>query len=514
MRKALLFTIASLFSQFAIAQQFCNPLFGGVEASDEPPGCLICTETYNGSTFGFTADTFAQNAPCGEIENSQWLSVQADYLGRLNLRIEVENCANQFGIQIALYDQDLEFYQCSTTKTARTITANGLIAGGIYWLMIDGVQGDICDFTIERNVPLGNNTVTTTNANRAQVCLGAEVCFKSTLGFSASQYVWEVDTSGVTILSGGGYLDSTLCVRFEELGKKTIKLNPIYFCNSTHAFVREFSVENKPVYRRSWRREKCQSDLPFTEYGQIIENPGFNYLVYRTVGGCDSVYEAMVERILIEENESKKICEGDTLFVDGRPLTEAGTYEFLHEFASEQRQCDSLYRLQLSIIDTSAQEITCFADPIVQGLGIKWAVNPDVTSYRLQVNDSIFDLNNRSGFLYQPEIDSQLVQISLQPFSATCFHHLSKVECSTIPETTGTETIVHQQIDIIPNPSFGVFKIQSKEQISLVEIFDFSGTKIFKTTSSEIDLSEQSSGVFFFKIKTPNSSFIKKVVKI
>ncbi|MEZ4948520.1 MAG: hypothetical protein R2784_03880 [Saprospiraceae bacterium] len=75
-------------------------------SSDMLPTCEMCGPIYIGSTAGFSPDTFPYDFPCGNIENSQWWSVTT--IGTtMSFTVVPENCSNNKGLEIALYDIDL-----------------------------------------------------------------------------------------------------------------------------------------------------------------------------------------------------------------------------------------------------------------------------------------------------------------------------------------------------------------------------------------------------------------------
>ena len=513
MKNLLLFSIAFISSIAAFSQNFCLPAIGGELASDEPPGCTFCSNIYQGSTEGFTADTIVQNFSCGTIENNQWLSVQADFSGELELRIETKNCDNQEGIEVALFDQNLNMVECASIRDLMDWQITDLIRGEIYWLMIDGQNGDICDFVITRILQRGFINWKTTNAGRRQVCPGAEVCFRASLEFPALQYEWKIDSSGLTILSGGGLRDSFLCVRFDSLGTQTIAVNPIGSCFVNYSTGNNYEVVDAPVFSLKRTYNLCLPDIPFSEFGQRIDSFGLTKFTYKTAAGCDSVYEFRVNRFRVNTSAGSEFCQGDTVIVNNQVLTEGGTYNFLYEFGN-QNQCDSLFSYNLTQIDTAAPEINCLIDTFVRGVGISWDRNLFIKEYKLRINNQLIILDNQSSYLYLPKVKNEQLNISLEPSSDRCFHHIAYAQCIGPDKVTSAKEINETQLYIFPNPSEGIFKIQSDEKISLIEVFDFSGRQILKTKNQEIDLSAQKSGVYFFKIRTNQEIFIKKVVKI
>ena len=72
-------------------------------------------------------------------------------------------------------------------------------------------------------------------------------------------------------------------------------------------------------------------------------------------------------------------------------------------------------------------------------------------------------------------------------------------------------------LTIFPNPSNGIFKIQTNEKIQAIEIFDINGKLIgndFNSTQSKVDLSNEKAGIYFIRLQTVNGEWIsKKVMK-
>lgn len=73
-------------------------------------------------------------------------------------------------------------------------------------------------------------------------------------------------------------------------------------------------------------------------------------------------------------------------------------------------------------------------------------------------------------------------------------------------------------INISPNPSFGIFRIESQNEISSVEIFNVMGQKTYSAniphlTSYEIDLRRQPGGIYFYNITTTGGNvFSGKII--
>jgi len=96
--------------------------------------------------------------------------------------------------------------------------------------------------------------------------------------------------------------------------------------------------------------------------------------------------------------------------------------------------------------------------------------------------------------------------------------------CSTAVVSFGT--VINNSINnnfftvISPNPSPGIFILQSTEQITQIEIYNMLGELISPLSlrrgaggEVEINLSSQPSGIYFAKLKTENGILTKKIIK-
>jgi len=172
-----------------------------------------------------------------------------------------------------------------------------------------------------------------------------------------------------------------------------------------------------------------------------------------------------------------------------------------------------LFSYHLTQIDTAAPTINCLIDTFIKAVGIQWNRNPFINRYELRINDELIVLGNQSSYLYSPKVKNELLNISLKAWSGRCFHHTAYAQCIG-PEVVEVNEIGKETVKICPNPSSGIFKLVSDKRILEMEVFDFSGKRILKTNDQEIDLSTNESGIYFFKIRTRDQIFLKKVVKI
>jgi hypothetical protein len=82
---------------------------------------------------------------------------------------------------------------------------------------------------------------------------------------------------------------------------------------------------------------------------------------------------------------------------------------------------------------------------------------------------------------------------------------------TSLPSETETET----NISVYPNPSSGIFKINSSIQKGTFEIYNLQGKKVHRgsvKSNFQIDISDQSNGIYFLKLLTIEGVVNKKII--
>jgi gliding motility-associated-like protein len=163
---------------------------------------------YCGTTSSsYTADYWTEldNVFCGSIENNSFLTFTASST-TLSFDVWLTNSADGFGIQIMIFSSSqpcaglVTSYNCWNTGTASAgpinVSATGLTPGQIYYMMIDGNAGDVCDYVIGANS--GVSTPLTVVASATNICPGESVTLTASGGNGT--YIW----SASPYLSGSG----------------------------------------------------------------------------------------------------------------------------------------------------------------------------------------------------------------------------------------------------------------------------------------------------------------------
>lgn len=127
---------------------------------------------------------------CASIQNNSWIKFIANASTAV-FSVWVSNCAIGRGVQMQIYST-IDCYNFTAvsncwnpqTPTNGQITATGLIPGQVYYFMIDGTQGDNCDYVIAASS--GVTTVPTITPNQ-EICIGQTAHLTATEGTS---YLW------------------------------------------------------------------------------------------------------------------------------------------------------------------------------------------------------------------------------------------------------------------------------------------------------------------------------------
>jgi hypothetical protein len=171
-----------------------SDLFGGAPLICDLSGYCGTTSAnfgadYPGNLFGNVGGT-CPTLFGGTLQNNSWLRFQAA-AANVDFNVNVTGCID--GIQIAIFAFNGSTFTrmspCAIsdggTVGSFSLTGTGLTAGEIYYIMVDGNAGDVCNYTL--SVTSG---VTALNAGADQtICLGASANLLA-VGPAGSTYSW------------------------------------------------------------------------------------------------------------------------------------------------------------------------------------------------------------------------------------------------------------------------------------------------------------------------------------
>ena len=380
-----------IFGLFAQIPQPC-----GTPAS-RPPGCLLCGPTYTGNTGGF-APASAMPHPCGTFDNSQIITVVADANGMITATAIPSGCANMDGIEILIVEvlPRPGLLSCQAPppgiSTPVSVSAGGLIPGNPYGIIIDGVNGDVCDFTLnvtgaEWTLPPNPPGPIRQVPENKRLCVGSEVCYEidPLVGVQILEIEWSVPNN-TRIISGGGLDDIQVCIEITSLGGGVVRAVGLNPCHSSAPAIFPIVATPIPVGIEP-PINVCPQDLPVMIDGFIFNNIGLNEGVFKTVEGCDSIVNYLL--IPVQQNPATidtSICIGESVMIGPDSFDEMGVFNLRYSNPpfNQVNGCDSIVSLLVRVIDPEAiiqppPSVSCAPGSTVQVDGSSSSSGDNVT---------------------------------------------------------------------------------------------------------------------------------------
>ena len=208
---------------------------GFPDPGDNCPDAPVLCENIDGYCATVNNNNVSQDFPgCPDpwtLNNDEWFAFFAGTT-TIELQITPSNCqnANNQGLQGGIYSDcsDLENssmdLQCPCTEDPFNLFSTQFVVGQIYWLVIDGCGGNVCDYTVS---VLQGSTVPFPPDDPGPITGPEDVCVNETEAYSilppngATIYNWTLDPSlgtingddeAITIDWGGTSGTTQLCV--------------------------------------------------------------------------------------------------------------------------------------------------------------------------------------------------------------------------------------------------------------------------------------------------------------
>jgi len=302
------------------------------------PAALDC---YFGATWNSTPVSFPPTW-CTTIENNHFFAFTAD-APIANFEICTYGCAQGGAIQAAV----LSTSDCITfafvspclgnigTGTCQTLTANGLVPGEVYYLMIDGSAGAQCDYSI-------NGVNPTINGPTDGVCLPSAGLSNYTTN-TLSNWLINPPSAGNIL---GMQPATSVNVQWLQPGPAEVCAQSIVCSNAPLLCLPITIGENV-----------SSSETVFMCQGYSVECAGQNFfaggnfpVTLQSYLDCDSVVTCMVNVIpTVHVNETHRMCEGGSADCAGEEFYAPGNFPVtLQNFQG----CDSVVHCIVSITPT------------------------------------------------------------------------------------------------------------------------------------------------------------------
>jgi len=454
--KAIIISSLLFFSAITFAQDRCPDFLNALD-NDEPPGCSICFSTFQGKTGGYTPDSFNYDFPCGEIEGSQWFSLYASLEGKLEILLTSEKCQNQMGIEAAIYDENFNrVSNCGVTDNAAadlTLVAENLDLGVPYFLMIDGVENDDCEFSILTIEHFSTNLLFLepfTLDNEPRYCIDEEFCLTFPPVLGAISYDWNID-QGFEILSGGGEQDTFVCCRINGLFGQ-LNVSPFHPC--AFGSIQSLNLAN------------------------------------------DQFFDIHMDTIL---------CVGECIEYWDTCFTEDGMHEIIFE---NPTGCDSALFLTITHNEIfPSPKINCQSRN--DSIFIDWNAHNGVTEYDVFIDREFFTTTIENKIFLSDVPIGELVNVKVQP-KGSCSYLPAEAVCNSII-TKASDDFFSNKINVFPNPTTGNLNIETDLKIQEIEIYNASGRILQKEKTTSFELKNRSAGIYFIKIKTSDGVGVKRI---
>ncbi len=355
--------------------------------SNSTPGADLCEDAciycnlngYVGSSAGYTPQT--PPGFCGGIQNEQWFGFFASG-STATFTVTPSACTLGDGLQIALYDGcqgspvACDGGSVGGAGTPATITV-GMVVGQFYLFMIDGTNGDQCNFVINvsppsavASLPIGAVGAIT---GPGIICPGASVVYNLPPVNNATTYIWTgppgTTFNGIptpaTIPEGDNGRHVT--VTFGSTGGQ-ICVKPINACYTGQMVCKNVVIQ--PIPPKTLAPVAiCFEDQPYIlPWGTPVTATGLYQTTLTSYLGCDSIVKQFVtiKIPLVSAQPKKTVCPGGSITVCGNTVDQNGPYSIT---CPSFQGCDSTVTGILEILSpvadiTSGGTISCNSDTI------------------------------------------------------------------------------------------------------------------------------------------------------
>jgi hypothetical protein len=338
--------------------QCTPPNFAATHCQDAP---LLCLNQYCSSTPDISIPCC--NGWCGIntiIDNPQFFQFIATSPD-VEFEIHVDGCQDGTGLQSAILDacpwDNGNIIDCNPgTPPGGTmvLVANGLTPGQSCWLLIDGSNAAVCDFTITNtsgildDFELSALLPELTFASDSVVCPGFYDLHLETgsILMDAPGYYWVTGWNGDTLTSSYPTFDFQVPYNTPE-GNWAICVRGYSGCDTTNEICIPIEIRSL-ADRIKDTATLCQNEFPFDWRDQHIVGPGtYNSLSYEGACSFDSIWTVYAYPLPAEGVLDTIVCNFYFEY-EGHLYTQSGTYLLTYP-GQGSLGCDSTAHLNLEL---------------------------------------------------------------------------------------------------------------------------------------------------------------------
>lgn len=386
--KKILLTFSLLFFVHLLSAQ-CPPAGAPIPGNTCPEAPLFCdnldgyctTINNNNTPAGFPG------CPANALNNDEWISFIAAST-TINLQITISNCGGgggPAGLQAAIYDGcggPTMATQCNCATTSFNLNSNAYVPGNVYYLVVDGCAGDICDYQIniiEGSVQGIEPETPGPIDGAVDACPGAFVPYFITPTANTAEYIWTITPPLGNVI--GATDQNLLSVMWNVPGIAQLCVQTANACD-TNLILSCTTINIQPIPPTTEILEACVGTSTICA-GQSFSNPGTYNVNLTSWLGCDSLVTCIITPIIVppEILPATTLCGPDLITICNQSISTSG----IHTVPCTSYQgCDSTITVDLAILEPIAniafpEVIGCGANSIVQldGSGSNFALVPN-----------------------------------------------------------------------------------------------------------------------------------------
>ncbi|MCB9341606.1 MAG: gliding motility-associated C-terminal domain-containing protein [Lewinellaceae bacterium] len=365
-----------------------NPIAPSDSCYNAPPFCSQYLSNFCSNNAGYTANVpgnLGTVLGCS-IENNQWLTFEA-CADTAWFEFTVGNCLNAGGLQFAiLQTNDCDVFTAMTTcfsiadGNTDTLVATGLVPGGTYYLMVDGLSGDICQWEVNTLDGVSGGGFYHEENTPGFITGDCDVCLDTPAGVSSIPVAYTATKPECEILPGPGVdcpfpIDpcsdapqqfsepfwDTLLVEIDwDTIWHIIPPTAGYFVNNDSITDTVYVVWTMPG------NHFVDADIIPTDFDTIIYlNNGIGGCTQLcgVEGLCDIEPKPVGVGAPISIFQNYELCQGECITVFGQTICSPGVYDFIN---LDQYGCEQTFTALVTpapfLVETLEVELTC-AEP-------------------------------------------------------------------------------------------------------------------------------------------------------
>lgn len=335
--------------------------------------CIICD--IDGYT-GRNGTGGVGQAPPGfcttKLHNAKWIAFIAGSVD-LKIRMSVSNCTQTRGLELGIYEGiDCKNYKLvsncrggandAVEENSSAIFQNNvpLTIGQYYYLVMDGSNGSVCDWTfdvLEGSTKVPELTTSGIIDGPEFTCANGSDIFTTSGQVGATIFDWTLN--GIDIDG-----DQQVQVNWTQPGTYQVCVTASNVCDKAPPSCKTIVVRDIP--KTDITATICEGSTYIVDEDNSLTDAGEYDFVYTDQFGCDSiVHISLAQTTTSVANISANICDGDSLFIGNTPFYQAGQFT---EMIQAESGCDSIVNLDLSLIiceingSANHQPVRCFGE--------------------------------------------------------------------------------------------------------------------------------------------------------